>query len=91
MMAKEVEKSVHEPEAELLSAEDAIQDAERLRALFRQRRQAEQPVPLQVPLWVLLEAIEHLEPEVLRQIDRRIDERLATTHTNSDDRVRSIA
>jgi hypothetical protein len=28
---------VHEPEAEWLSAEDAIQDAERWRALFRQR------------------------------------------------------
>ncbi len=74
-------KSVHEPEAELLSAEDAIQDAERLRVLFRRHRQAEQSVPLRVPLWVLLDAIDHLEPEALRQVGRRVEERLAAGHT----------
>jgi hypothetical protein len=76
-------KSVHEPEAELLSAEDAIQDAERLRMLFRQRRQAEEPVPLRVPLWVLLEAIDHLGPEALRQVGRRIEERLAAGYSTT--------
>ena len=39
MMAKP--KSIHEAGAELLSAEDAIQDAARLRALFQQWRQRE--------------------------------------------------
>ena len=69
--------SVHEPEAELLSAEDAIQDGRRLRAMFRQRRQVEQPVPLHVPLWTLIEALDHLGTEALRQVVRRAQERLA--------------
>jgi hypothetical protein len=73
MMAKM--GSVHEPEAELLSAEDAIQDAVRLRAWFQQR-QTERVVPLRVPLWALIEAIDHLEPDELRQVARRAEERL---------------
>ncbi len=72
--------SVHEPEAELLSAEDAIQDAERLRPLFRQQRRAEQPVPLRVPLWALLEALDALEPEALRQVVQRAEECLVVAH-----------
>jgi len=41
------QKSVHEPNAQLLSAQDAIQDAERLRALlWRNRQQAEREVQL---------------------------------------------
>ena len=39
------DRTIHEPEAELLSAENVIQDAERLQALFR-GRQVEQQVPL---------------------------------------------
>ena len=74
--------SVHEPKAELLNAEDAIQDAERLRAMFQKRRKAEQAVPLRVPLSVLLEALDHLEPEALRQVAQRASERLsASLHT----------
>mgnify|MGYP001606889120 FL=1 len=72
--------SVHEPEAELLSAEDAIQDAKRLRVLFRQQRRAERPVSLRMPLWVLLEALDNLEPEALRQVAQRAEERLAAVH-----------
>jgi hypothetical protein len=72
--------NVHEPEAELLSAEDAIEDAAGLRTLFRQRRQTAQPVQLQMPLWVLLDALDHLEPEALRQVARRAEERLAEAH-----------
>jgi len=72
--------SVHEPEAELLSAEDAILDAERLRTLFRQQRQTSQPVQLQMPLWVLLDALDHLELEALRLVARRVEERLAEAH-----------
>lgn len=69
--------SVHEPEAELLSADEAIQDAERLRARFRQRREAERAVPLRGPLWILLEALDHLDSEALRQVAHRAEERLA--------------
>lgn len=75
--------TAHEPEAELLSANDAIEDFQRLRALFRQRQQADQPVPLRVPLWVLLEAIDYLDPEALRQIARRTEERLAAVPSAS--------
>jgi len=74
MMAKM--GSVHEPEAELLSAEDAIQDAARLRAVFRRRRQTERAVPVRVPLWSLLEAIDRLEPGELREVVQRAKERL---------------
>ena len=70
--------SVHEPEAELLSAEDAIQDAKRLGTLFSQRRGAEPSVPLHLPLWVLLEALDNLEPLVLRQVIQRAEARLTT-------------
>jgi hypothetical protein len=70
---------LHEPDAELLSAEDAIQDAQRLRALFHHRRQSMQPVQLQLPLWALLEALDHLDLEALRLVARRAEERLAET------------
>ena len=68
--------SVHEPEAELLTAEDAIEDSARLRAWLRQPK--EQVVSLQVPLWALLDAIDHMSPDELRQVARRADERLAS-------------
>ena len=70
--------SVHEPEAELLSAEDAIQDAARLRALFRQHRYGERAVSVRVPFWALLEALDHLEPDELQEAVKRAEERLAT-------------
>ena len=73
-----MERTVHEPEAELLSAEDAIQDAERLHTLFRRNERAQQPVALQVPLSVFLDAIDRLDTATVRQIARRAEERLAT-------------
>lgn len=73
----DTKRSVHEAEAELLSAEDAIQDAARLRALFRQRWQEERAVPVRVPLWALLEAIDRLEPDELYQAVQRATKRLA--------------
>ncbi|MGH2521293.1 MAG: hypothetical protein ACRDH2_02215 [Anaerolineales bacterium] len=75
MMAKM--GSVHEPEAPLLSAEDAIHDAERLREAYH-RRKVERAVPVRVPLWALLEALGALEPDELRQVVRHVEERLAT-------------
>ena len=43
-------KGIHEPNAPLLSAQEAIQDAERLRELlWRNRQRAKQEVPLRVP------------------------------------------
>lgn len=69
---------VHEPEAALLSADDAIQDAERLRLRFHQQKS--HAVPLHTPLSVLLEAIDYLEPEALSQIVRRAEARLEVIH-----------
>ena len=76
------QKSVHEPEEELLGAEDAIEDVERLDALFRRRRQTEQLVALRVPLSTLVEAIDQLELEDLRQVGRRVEERLAAVESS---------
>ena len=69
--------SVHEPEAELLSADDAIEDAEQLRVLLRREGQAEPAVAVRVPLWALLEAVDHLEATALQQIAQHAEERLA--------------
>ncbi len=68
---------VHEPEAELLSAEDALQDAERLRAVLRQR-QRERSVPLRVPLSALLDALDTLESKELQQVVKHAQDRLVT-------------
>ena len=73
MMAKM--GSAHEPEAPLLSAEDVIHDAGRLREAYR-RRKVERAVPVRVPLWALLEALDALEPDELRQVVRHVEERL---------------
>ena len=70
-------KSIHEPEADLLSTEDAIGDAEGLRVFFQQRQRAEPSVPLRMPLWALLEAIDALEVDALRQISRSLKGRRA--------------
>jgi hypothetical protein len=67
--------AVHEPEAELLTAEEAIGDAVRLRQTLAERRR-EYEVPLRVPLVALLEAIDHLDQQALRQIIERAEERL---------------
>jgi hypothetical protein len=62
----------------LLSAQDAIQDAERLRALLlRNRQQAEREVQLRVPFTVIIEAVDQLEADELRLLAQRPEERLA--------------
>ncbi len=77
------ERTIHEPEAELLSAEDAIKDAERLSTLFPKRRHVEQAVALQVQISVLLEAIDRLDLEALHTVARRTEERLAAANERS--------
>lgn len=70
--------SVHEPEAELLDAEQVLSDYRRLRALYPSAARGEHSVPLRVPLWVIIEALDVLDPPALRQIAHRVSERLAT-------------
>jgi predicted RNase H-like HicB family nuclease len=72
------QKSIHEPGAQLLSAQDAIQDAERLQALLlRNRQRAEREVQLRVPFTVIIEAVDQLEADELRLLAQRLEERLA--------------
>jgi hypothetical protein len=72
----------HEPNAPLLSSQDAIQDAERLRELlWRNRQQAEQEVQLRVPFTVILKAIDQLETSELRLLVQRLKERLAAVQS----------
>jgi hypothetical protein len=74
------QKSIHEPRAQLLSAQDAIRDAERLQALLlRNRQQAEREVQLRVPFTVIIEAVDQLEADELRLLAQRLEERLAGT------------
>jgi len=73
------QKSIHEPEVPLLSAQDAIQDAERLRSLLQRNRQrAEREVQLRVPLTAIIEAIDQLKANELRLLAQRLEERLAS-------------
>jgi hypothetical protein len=67
---------VHEPDAELASAADALQDAARLRAILRQREHA---VQVRVPLSALLDALDALGPQELRQVAKHAQERLTAT------------
>jgi len=74
--------ATHAPQATLLSAQDAIQDAERLRGLLRRNRQrAEREVQLRVPLAVILDAIDQLQVSELRLLAQRLEERLATAQS----------
>jgi len=71
------QKSIHEPKAQLLSGQDAIQDAERLRALLRRNRErTEREVQLRVPFTVIIEALDQLEAGELRLLAQRLEERL---------------
>ncbi len=74
----EDQKSIHEPEAPLLNAQDAVQDAKRLRALLqRNRQQAAREVRLRVPFAVIIEALDQLEAHELHLLAQRLEERLA--------------
>ena len=76
------QKSIHEPDAPLLSAQDAIQDAGRLQELlWRNRQQAEQEVQLRVPFTVILKAIDQLEANELRLLVQRLEDRLAAVQS----------
>jgi hypothetical protein len=72
-MKANLPNSIHEPDAELANAADALQDAARLRAVLRQR---ERSVQLRVPLSALLDALDALEPKELRQVAQHAQERL---------------
>jgi hypothetical protein len=70
-------REIHEPEAELVSAEESMQDTLRLQEARVTMRHSLQAVSIRVPMWALLEALDSLEPPESQQIARRVQERLA--------------
>jgi len=72
--------SVHEPEAELLGAQDALGDVKRLeeRLLQPQGR----VVAVRVELSALIDALEQLNLDELRQVSQYVQKRLAA-HTTA--------
>ncbi|MEM7533222.1 MAG: hypothetical protein AAF639_13660 [Chloroflexota bacterium] len=74
-----IEKTVHEPDAELMSAEEAWEDAQLLSRL-RARRRAKKDSIIQVPIpfSVFISALEQFSRDELLLAHQRIQERLAT-------------
>ncbi len=68
---------VHEPDEALHDVEAALEDVRRLRKVF-QREAIGRAVPINVPLWALLEALDYLRPDELRQVAQRAEARLVT-------------
>ncbi|MCC7362032.1 MAG: hypothetical protein IT317_21285 [Anaerolineales bacterium] len=71
-------KSVHEPEAEVMSAVEVQEDARRVASALRQNLiKAEPAVQLEVPLSTFLSALDKLSRDELLILRHRVDERLA--------------
>ena len=71
-------KSVHEPDARVMSVEDVRNDAQQIADVLRQNLvKAEPKIGLQVPLSVFLSALGDLSRDELVVLRRRVDELLA--------------
>jgi hypothetical protein len=71
-------KSVHEPEARVMSAADVWADADQIAEVLRQNLFSSEPVVrFQVPLSAFLFALDSLNRDELVILRRRVDERLA--------------
>jgi hypothetical protein len=74
-----VQKSVHEPEVQLMSAADVWNDALNLAEILRRNLLGSEPmVRLQIPFSLFLSALEEFNREELVLLRRRVEERLAT-------------
>ncbi len=73
-------KSIHEPEAELLTLDEVLEGAEAVRRYLERKRkiQSEQSISLRVPLWVVIEALDQMEEPALRQVVQHVEKRLAS-------------
>ena len=72
------QKSVHEPEAPMMSASDVWEDAFQLADLLRQNLFKTEPmVRLQIPFSLFLSALEDFNHDELWILRRRVEERLA--------------
>ncbi len=73
-------KSVHEPEAKVMSAAEVWDDAQQIADILRQNLlKAEPVVKLQIPLSVFLSAVDHFNRDELMVLRQRVDERLASS------------
>jgi hypothetical protein len=71
-------KSIHEPEARLMSAEEVWDDAQQIAAVVKQNLlKAEPVVQIDIPLSSFLSALDHLNRDELEILHNRIAERLA--------------
>ncbi|MEK7250300.1 MAG: hypothetical protein AAB209_07760 [Bacteroidota bacterium] len=70
-------KSVHEPRARLMSADDVRADAEELVEVLRAKpSKNESVVRLQIPFSTLLSAVDQLRRHELALLQKRVGERL---------------
>lgn len=71
-------KSVHEPEAQVMTAAEVWDDAHQVARVLRRRSQEDQRVVhLRVSLATLLSALDELEPDELMMVRERVQKRLA--------------
>jgi hypothetical protein len=71
-------KSVHEPRAKLMSADEVSEDARRVANALRQNLlKAEPAVQLEVPLSTFLSALDNLSRDELLILRQRVEERLS--------------
>lgn len=72
-------KSIHEPEAELLTLDEVLESAEVVHEYLARKHQLqpEQSIALRVPLQVVIEAIDRMEEPALRQVVQHVERRLA--------------
>lgn len=68
--------SVHEPDAELLSAEDAVADGLQLIELFHRKEAEKQRARPQLSLSSVLAAIDEFPPKDLLAVKQRLEARL---------------
>lgn len=66
-------REVHEPNVALAGADEAVADAARIEEL----RAPQAPPMVRVPLESLLDAIDSLDASQLREVQRRVEKRLA--------------
>ena len=70
-------KTPHEPDENVMDAEEVWDDARELAGLLRQNlSQTEPVVRLQIPLSALLAAVDELNQEELRILKEHVEERL---------------
>ena len=71
------ERTIHEPDAPLMSADDAIADADRLKELLRGKALNSEPsVELRIPLATFIAALDRFDETELLLVKQRLDGKL---------------